>query len=134
MKFHFIDLLGLHLGLDLTVPEGKGVLSLLHHLTDIHLPLVQLYPAQVVALCQHHLRGQFPWLRSVGIPASLTTSAQLWAWVDVLQRRHADPGSDGGRAIPVEPLDPGTIAYRPLPPGEALREFGLRWEGQGEVD
>lgn len=130
-RFHFIDILGLHLELPLSLPswvlETRGALPLLHHLTGVHLPVPEVYSHQVIRLCQHHLRLQFPWLRGIAPPRHLVDSAQLWAWVDVLQRRLAPPGTDGGRVIPVEPLVPGTVQYHPvaIPLAEVMRQLGF---------
>jgi hypothetical protein len=108
--FHFVDLLALHICSNISVPEGRGLLPLLHRVTDVHLPALFLYPPQLVAVARDHLHSQYPWLEHLVRPA-VRDWVTFWAWVDKTQQRIGTPEDKIGTAYPVT-----TMAREMLPP------------------
>lgn len=85
--FHFIDLLSLHLKVRLNVAGCRGMLALLHRLTDAHLPALAMYPRTMVEAACEHLYAQYPWLRPIEVPGWVRANdwAAFWGWVDHIQ-------------------------------------------------
>lgn len=119
-RFHFVDLLSLHLRARLDIPENQGLLLLMWRISGIGLPSLTFYPPPVVECLRKELHRQHPWLAGLQLPAAVfgrtrVDWAAFWVWVDILQRRIC-------RDLGVEPDDflIAEIDHSLLPPTNAI--------------
>ena len=111
-KFHFNDLLSLHLVINLPVPEGQGMMPLLHKITGVSLPM---YPMPLVLIARKVPHEQYPWLKAIRPPRQISPGdwASVWAWTDTLQQRYGTPADGGGTQYQVNPAPPELLS-RPV--------------------
>lgn len=119
-RFHFVDLLGLHLRARLDIPENQGLLALIWRISGIGLPMLSLYPPPVVECLREELHRQHPWLARIQLPRAVfgrtrVDWAAFWAWVDVVQRRTCRDLDIAPDDFLVEEIGPGQ-----LPPPNAI--------------
>jgi hypothetical protein len=119
-RFHFVDLLGLHLRARLDIPENQGLLTLIWRLSGIWLPSLSLYPPPVVECLRDELHRQHPWLAGLQLPRTIfgrtrVDWAAFWIWVDVIQRRICRDLDVAPGDFFVEEIGPGK-----LPPPTAV--------------
>lgn len=119
-RFHFVDLLSLHLRARLEIPENHGLLVLMWRISGIGLPMLSLYPPPVVECLREELHRQHPWLAGLQLPKTVFGStrvdwAAFWAWVDVIQRRTCRNLGIEPEDFPIEEIGPGK-----LPPPTAV--------------
>jgi hypothetical protein len=113
--FHFVDLLGLHLHTRLPIPESDRLLELLHTLTDVHLPMLVLFPHPIVEAAREELHRQYPWLTSIGTPTFIRKGdwGRVWAWIDTLQHKHGSEQDGFGTSYRVTPIPPERMPEMP---------------------
>ena len=106
-RFHLVDLLAVHLRAPLEVPESRGALALLKHLADEPSgPMLYVLWER----CRVELHEQFPWLARIEVPEHIAIYdwAKLWAWVDMLGRRHGHHHIVAERALNFPGIEPVT--------------------------
>jgi hypothetical protein len=113
-RFHFVDLLGLHLRARLDIPENRGLLLLIWRLSGIGLPSLTLYPPPVIECLRDEMHRQHPWLARLQLPRAAfgpdrVDWAAFWVWVDVVQRRTCRALDIEPDAFPIEGIDPGKL-------------------------
>jgi hypothetical protein len=91
-RFHFVDLLSLHVRARLDIPENQGLLPLMWRISGIGLPALTFYPPPVVECLREELHRQHPWLAGLQLPRAAfgrqrVDWAAFWVWVDVVQNR-----------------------------------------------
>lgn len=119
-RFHFVDLLSLHVRARLDIPENQGLLPLMWRISGIGLPSLTFYPPPVVEILREELHRQHPWLAGLQLPRAAFGRhrpdwAAFWVWVDVVQNRVCrDQGVDPDSFL-VEEIDRAL-----LPPPQAI--------------
>lgn len=113
-RFHFVDLLGLHLRAQLDIPENQGLLPLMWRISGIGLPSVTLYPPPVVECLRDELHRQHPWLAGLQLPRAVfgperVDWAAFWVWVDVIQCRTCRDLGVEPNGFLIEEIGPGKI-------------------------
>lgn len=91
-RFHFVDLLSLHVRAQLDIPETQGLLLLMWRISGIGLPSLTFYPPPVIECLREELHRQHPWLAGLQLPRAVfgrsrVDWAAFWVWVDVVQNR-----------------------------------------------
>jgi hypothetical protein len=113
-RFHFVDLLSLHVRARLDIPENQGLLVLIWRLSGIGLPSLSLYPPPVIECLRDELHRQHPWLTGIQLPRVVfgrdrVDWAAFWAWVDVIQCRTCRDLGTEPHGFLVEEIDPGKL-------------------------
>lgn len=92
-RFHFIDLMSLHVRARLDIPyETRGLLRMMQRLSGLPLPGLVFFPPVLVEALRDELHRQHPWLRDFQLPRAVFGReridwAAFWIWVDVQQGR-----------------------------------------------
>lgn len=116
-RFHFVDLLSLHVRARLDIPENQGLLLLIWRLSGFGLPSLTLYPPPVIECLRDELHRQHPWLTGIQLPRVVfgrdrVDWAAFWAWVDVIQRRTCRDLDIEPNDFPVEQIPPDKLPTR----------------------
>lgn len=116
-RFHFVDLLSLHVRARLDIPENQGLLVLIWRLSGFGLPSLTLYPPPVIECLRDELHRQHPWLTGIQLPRVVfgrdrVDWAAFWAWVDVIQRRTCRDLDIEPNDFPVEQIPPDKLPTR----------------------